>query len=103
MTYNLIITERADELLDKLVFYLVHQLKNDQAASHLLDSISKIYDRVAENPFQFPECRDLLLKRKEYREAVIPNMNYLVIYKIDKDEVYILGIFHTLENYNQKL
>ena len=103
MTYNLIITERADELLDKLVFYLVHQLKNDQAASHLLDGISKIYDRVAENPFQFPKCRDLLLKRKEYHEAVIPDMNYLVIYQINQDEVHILGIFHSMENYNQKL
>ena len=54
MTYNLIITERADELLDKLVFYLLYQLKNEQAASHLLDGVSKIYDRVAENHFQFP-------------------------------------------------
>ena len=103
MTYNLIITERADELLDKLVFYLLYQLKNEQAASHLLDGVSKIYDRVAENPFQFPECRDPVLKRKEYREAVIPDMNYIVIYRIHKYDVYVLGVFHGLENYNQKL
>lgn len=103
MTYNLIITERADELLDKLVFYLLYQLKNEQAASHLLDGVSKIYDRVAENPFQFPECRDLVLKRKEYREAVIPDMNYIVIYRVHQHDVYILGVFHGLENYNQKL
>ncbi|MEE0884631.1 MAG: type II toxin-antitoxin system RelE/ParE family toxin [Faecalimonas sp.] len=78
MTYNLIITERANELLDKLVFYLLYQLKNEQAASHFLDGVAKIYDRVVENPFQFPQCRDSVLKRKEYREAVIPDMNYLV-------------------------
>ena len=103
MTYNLIITERADELLDKLVIYLLYQLKNEKAASHLLSSISKIYDRVAENPFQFPKCRDIALKREKYREAVIPDMNYVVIYKINEDTVYILGVFHDLENYNQKI
>ena len=103
MTYNLIITERADELLDKLVIYLLYQLKNEKAASHLLSSISKIYDRVAENPFQFPECRDIALKREKYREAVIPDMNYVVIYKINEDTVYIQGVFHDLENYNQKI
>lgn len=103
MIYNLIITERADELLDKLVFYLIYQLKNEQAASHLLDGVSKIYDRVADNPFQFPKCGDLVLKRKEYREAVIPDMNYIVIYRVHEDDVYILGVFHGLENYNQKL
>ena len=103
MTYSLIITERADELLDKLVYYLLYQLMNEQAASHLLDGVSKIYDRVVENPFQFPKCRDLVLKRKEYREAVIPDMNYLVIYKVYEHDIYILGIFHSLENYNQKL
>ena len=103
MTYNLIITERANELLDKLVIYLLYQLKNEKAASHLLSSISKIYDRVAENPFQFPQCRDSVLKRKEYREAVIPDMNYLVIYRVHKHDIYILGVFHFLENYNQKL
>ena len=103
MTYNLIITERADELLDKLVIYLLYQLKNEKAASHLLSSISKIYDRVAENPFQFPQCRDTALKRKEYREVVIPDMNYLVIYRVHKHDIYILGVFHFLENYNQKL
>lgn len=103
MTYSLIITERANELLDKLVFYLLYQLKNEQAASHFLDGVSKIYDRVVENPFQFPQCRDLVLKKKEYREAVIPDMNYVVIYKIHEDTVYILGVFHGLENYNQKI
>jgi plasmid stabilization system protein ParE len=103
MTYNLIITKRAEALLDKLIFYLLHQLKNEQAAKHLLDGVSKIYDIVAENPFQFPECKDLVLKRKEYREAVIPGMHYIVIYRVYEDNVYILGFFHHLENYNQKL
>ena len=55
MAYKLNVTEHADELLDHLVDYLVNNLKNEQAAKHLLDSVDSIYDRLEENPFQFPE------------------------------------------------
>ena len=46
MAYNLIITERADELTDRLVAYLVNNLKNPDAASHFLDELETIYDRL---------------------------------------------------------
>ena len=58
MRYNLIITERADELLGDCLDYLIDQLRNEQAAKHLLDGMNKVYDRLEDNPFQFPDCRD---------------------------------------------
>lgn len=75
MAYKLVITERAERLLDHLVYYLLYQLKNEQAAGHLLDEISKVYDRLEENPYQFTESRDAVLKSKQYREAVTTEMN----------------------------
>ena len=51
--YNLIITDRADELIDERVSYLIRNLSNPQAAAHLLDGICGIYDRLEENPYQF--------------------------------------------------
>ena len=41
MGYKLVISESADELLDKLVHYLIHRLKNEGAAKHLLDGIDR--------------------------------------------------------------
>lgn len=102
MDYKLIITEHAEELLDRIVSYILYQLKNNQAAIHLLDEIEKIYVRLTENPYQFAKCQDNYLKMKNYYEAVVPDMRYLVIYRIDDDKVYILGIFHELENYSKK-
>lgn len=46
MAYNLIITDKADELIDERVNYLIKKFKNLQAAVHLLDGISGIYDRM---------------------------------------------------------
>lgn len=103
MAYKLNITEHADELLDNLVYHLIYRLKNIQAAKHLLDCIDEIYDRLEVNPFQFTECRDLYLAKKGYREAVVPQMNYIIIFDVRDDVVNVVGIFHWLENYQNKL
>ena len=103
MAYKLVLTERAEQLLDHLVYYLLYRLKNEQAAGHLLDEIAKVYDRLEDNPYQFTECRDAVLKSKQYREAVITDMNYIVIFKVEDDTVYVLGVFHGLENYRMKI
>ncbi|MBQ7942471.1 MAG: type II toxin-antitoxin system RelE/ParE family toxin [Lachnospiraceae bacterium] len=103
MDYNLVITERAEYLLDNLVQYLLFRLENEQAAGHLLEKIGDIYKRIEENPYQFAECTDVYLKRKKYREAVVANMRYVVIFRVEGCMVYILGVFHSLENYISKL
>ena len=62
MVYKLIVTERAEEQLDECLYYLVYRLGNNIAAEHLLACIEKAYDRLEENQYQFPECRDAYLK-----------------------------------------
>ena len=64
-----------------------------------------IYSRLEENPLQFADCQDSLLLNKNYKEALIPNMNYVVVFRIDevKKIVYIVGFFHQLENYSKKV
>lgn len=103
MAYNLIITEKAEELLDNLVYHLIYRLKNNQAAVHLFDSVEKIYDRLEENPYQFPESGDANLKRLGYREAVLIDMNYVIIFRVEEFSVYVVGVFHQLENYRKKI
>ena len=67
MAYRLIITERAEELLEQRVNYILYKFRNEQATRHLLDGIEQLYDRLEDNV------------------------------------VYVLGIFHQLENYKDKL
>ena len=69
----------------------------------MLDSIENIYDRLEDNPFQFPECRDAYLAKKGYREAVVPQMNYIIIFDVGADVVNVVGVFHQLENYPNKM
>lgn len=103
MAYKLIVTEHADELLDNILQHLICCLKNEQAARHLLDEINNIYDRLEENPMQFPRSGDTYLANKGYHEAVCGRMNYSIIFSVSGDRVNIVGIFHQLENYQKKL
>jgi hypothetical protein len=94
MAYKLIVTERADELIDKLTGYLIFQLNNTPAAIHFLDELNEIYVRLKENPFQFSKSKDDYLFRKEYREALLSEMNYRVIFRVEKEMIYVVGVFH---------
>ena len=70
MAYKLIVTQRADELIDRLTAYLVNHLKNPGAASHFLDELETIYHRLEENPFQFAVSKDEYLSARGYRDAL---------------------------------
>ncbi len=103
MAYELVVTEHADELLDHILRYFIYQFKNKHAAVHLLDEIQNIYDRLEDNPLQFPLSRDTYLANKEYHEAVVGQMNYTIVFNVRANVVNIVGIFHHLEIYQKKL
>ena len=103
MVYELIISERADELIDRLTAYLLNHLKNPGAAAHFLNELDSIYDRLIDNPYQFPDSPDEYLFLRGYREALFETMQYKVVYRIDNQKVLIVGVFHTLEDYRRKV
>ena len=103
MGYRLVVTDNADCLLDECIGYLLYKFKSNQAASHLLDSVHSTYEAIEKNPYIFPESKDANLKRLGYREAVIIDMDYIILYRIENSHVYIVGIFHTLEDYRNKI
>ncbi len=46
MTYNLIITDEADERMQNLLHHLLHHIKNEQAAVHFIENLEKIYSNL---------------------------------------------------------
>ena len=103
MAYKLIVTEEMEKLLDNCVNYILRKFKNEQAASHLLDEVERIYKDLENNPAIFSISEDPFLAALTYHEAVLHGMNYKIIFKITDDTVYILGIYHDLENYVEKI
>lgn len=103
MAYKLIVAEHAEELLDNIVYHLLYRLSNEQAARHLLNGIENMYERLEENPLQFPLSRDTYLASRGYHEAIVPQMDYIVVFSMKANTVTVVGIFHQLENYPGKM
>ena len=103
MGYKVVISERAENHIDQLVSYLMYQLCNPDAAAHLLDEIELVFHRLKNNPFQFPESSDLFLSQYGYREALLHKMDYRIVFRIHLQNVYIIGVFHDLEDYQKKV
>ena len=99
----MIYTDEMDRLLHNCVKYLLEKFESEQAAKHLLDGVSQIYDNLESNPNIYRLSEDPFMKALGYHEAKIPEMDYIIIYKVSDDNVYILGIFHTLENFTNKM
>ena len=91
------------DIIKNMTLLSQFSLKNKQAAGHLLRGIDEIYDRLEDNPFQFPKCRDAYLAKKNYREAIVSGMSYIVVFNVSRNVVNVLGIFHQLENYQSKM
>lgn len=103
MGYRLMITGRAEELLDSLTCYLLFELGNEPAAVRLTDGVEEIYGRLEQNPLQFPVSCDGYLAKKGYREALVPGMRYRVVFTVSEETVTVLGIFHQSEIFRGRL
>lgn len=103
MVYNLIITARADELVDGLLDYLMNKLKSADAALHFMEELDALYSRLEDNPFQFPESADAFLKARGYREAFFSTMQYRAVFRVEEQAVYVVAVFHDLEDYPGKV
>lgn len=77
-----------DEIID-FITYVNGQPLN---AVKVGDAIFKAIDKIREHPFVYKECEAIPTKSKIYRQAVC--MSWLIIYKIIKNEVRVLGIIH---------
>lgn len=103
MDYRLIISERADEQLDNIIRYVADESQNQSAAAAILNDISAAYSKLSYMADSFAVCEDPYLASRGYRKYRLADHNYVILYFVDKETVYIAGIFHMREDYVRKL
>jgi plasmid stabilization system protein ParE len=64
-----------------------------EAAETLRLSFNQVIRTILPNPCIYPECRFLPTKTQIYRNIIWGN--YLIIYRIRRDSVEVLSLFHT--------
>jgi len=86
------VSDAAKKDLEQEYFYYA-QNYSIEAAEKLRIGFNKEILKILPNPYIYPECRFLLTKTQIYRNIVWGN--YLIIYKIKKDCIEVLSVFHT--------
>lgn len=99
MAYSVNLTHRATEHFYGHIGYIVHKLRNPDTAWRLKDAVDQAIDELADHPNVTPLCTDPALRGFGYRKKLIPDTRYLCICRIEGDVVWIEGIYHELQDY----
>lgn len=103
MNYKIIVTDQAEEQLDNILYYILMQFNSREGAKSVLDDVLKTYEKLRYVAGSLQLCNDKYLASKGYRKIVLEKHNYVLLYQMRDDEVYVNGIFHVSENYKDKL
>ncbi len=94
-TYEIIIKERARlDVLNQYTYYAENY--SVRYAEKFLNGFIKQVETILPFAWGYPECRFLPTKNHIYRNIVWGN--HLIVYKILKKEIWIVGVFHTKQN-----
>ena len=92
MKYKIIRTDKADEQLREIIFYIAEDSRSIDIALNYLDKIEKAINSLEEFPMSGSIPRYSILKKQGFRVLIAER--HLVFYKIneDKKEVVIYAV-----------
>lgn len=103
MVYNIEVTDRTEKQIENAIQYLAVNFKSMQAAKNLMEDINQAFALLKAFAAPFSFCEDSYLASKGYRKFALKKHDYLIIYRVEENTVYLVGFFHILENYREKL
>lgn len=92
MKYSVIRTDKAEEQLRDIIFYIADDSGSVDTALNYLDKIEKAMNRLEDFPMSGSVPRYSILRKQGYRVLVVER--HLVFYKVneDKKEVIVYAI-----------
>ena len=88
MKYKILRTDKAEEQLRKIIFYIADDSDNAEIALGYLEKIETAINRLQEFPESGSIPRYSILKKQGYRVVIIER--HLVFYKIDEEDKLVI-------------
>ena len=101
--YKVYITGRAFSDLRIRIGYLRNEKKSMQAAQALFDDYRETRSILANIAGALADPDDEKLKQRGLKRINFLRHNYFMLFKIEKEKVFIVRVFHGLEDYQNKL
>ena len=92
-SYEIRISENVLKNINEITGFIAFINLQPLNAIKVVDSFFKKFESIAKNPFAFKACEAIPTKSKMYRQAVC--LSWLIIYKVVKTTITILGIIHS--------
>lgn len=103
MDYKVIITEDAELDMDNFVSYLLFEKKNEQAATSLIEDFEAAIITLTHAAESFKVCENQHLMELGYRRINFKSHRYFMLYRVEKDKVYVDNVFHELQDFENKM
>ena len=89
--------------LHDFLFYLIVSKQSPMAAKSVLDDFEKTIKYLSEVAGSLRYCDDPRLKQLGYRRMNFLAHRYFVLYRIVDDTVIVDSVFHTLQDYENRM
>lgn len=90
----------AKRRMDMYVSYTLEKLRNRQAARAILDDAKATKKKLSVIADTLKVCDNPVLARHGYRKINFEKHRFLMIYRIQGNQVLIDGMFHELQDYD---
>ncbi len=101
--YEVIFTDSATTQFQKILDYLFFKLENVQATNNVREDIEETARRLSHVADKLKLCTDPKLHSLGYRTIHLKHHKYFMLYKIIGKQVYVIGIYHDLQDYENIL
>lgn len=98
-SYDVVITQRAQEQLEAYIRYILLTLMNEQAARSVWQDALLTGQQLSSAAGSLPFCRHPALKERGYRSISFRRHQYIMIYHIRGNIAYVDAVYHQLQDY----
>ncbi|MCM1102141.1 MAG: type II toxin-antitoxin system RelE/ParE family toxin [Clostridium sp.] len=99
MDFNVVLTDTAEIQIGKILDYMIYELRNTQAAYNVEQDMRETVRKLSYTAGSFKLCDDPKLRELEYRTIHLKRHQYFMLYKIVDTCVYVVGVYHDLQDY----
>ena len=103
MDYKVVITNDAEDDLDRFIEYLIIEKGSTQAAENVLNDYDATIESLKHVAGSLKLCDNPMLHQLGYRRINFLNHRYFMLYRIVNNVVFVDNIFHELQDYENKM
>ena len=103
MDYKIVITNDAEEDLERFIKYLIIEKKSIQAAENALNDYDATIENLKYVAGSLKLCDNPKLHQLGYRRINFLNHRYFMLYRIVDNVIFVDNIFHELQDYENTM